>query len=155
MQTTVWILSILVIVGLVFYTREQYTMYPSVNERRLNVIKQMTDDVLMDLKKTTTPYNPIQPIATRPVVVPSYTQPTAQPTAVQPTYTAYGSQANIPAWLYNLSSSIAVEQLRLLNSGYTIERIAEGSPTTRDLNQLRIRVFYNPASDRISRIVQG
>lgn len=134
--TVTWIvITLTIIVGILFYTREQYTTYPSVNERRLNVIKQMADDVLMDIKKTANPPRYIQSVQTRPSVV--------------------SGAANIPSWVYNLTSSLAVEQLRLLNPGYTVQRIAQGQPMTLDYMPKRIRVSYNPASDRVISISQG
>jgi hypothetical protein len=164
--TTTLIVFAFVLVGFVFYSREQYTTYPGVNERRLNTIKQLSDDVLQDLQKmsptgyttpTTAPpvYNPNvyaqQPIAPQyvqqPTTTPQYVQ---QPTTPSPT----SGSANIPSWVHNLTSTAAAQQLTILNPGYTVERVPTGGAMTRDYRVNRIRVTYG-IGDRVISISQG
>ena len=68
--TTTVIVFAFVLVGFVFYSREQYTTYPGVNERRLNTIKQLSDDVLRDLQK-------MSPTHTRPPLLHQSITPTS------------------------------------------------------------------------------
>lgn len=160
MQVTLIIVAIFVVIALV-YSREQYTTYPSTNERRLNTIKQLADDVIRDLRKIA----PQQTYYTQNTVQPTYTYPnTVQPTytypnAVQPTYpqatTRPASQASIPTWVRNLTSTAAVQQLRLINPGYTVRRLPMGSAITRDFQANRITVVYDPSSDRVISASQG
>lgn len=153
--TTTVIVFAFVLVGFVFYSREQYTTYPGVNERRLNTIKQLSDDVLRDLQKmsptqyqTTTAapvYNP-NVYAQQPIA-PQY----VQPTAVSP---STSGSANIPSWVRNLTSTAAAQQLTILNPGYTVQRLPTGSRITRDYRPTRIRVIYG-IDDSVISITQG
>jgi len=154
----IWIiLAIFVVIGLGFQVRDRYTTYPSTTERRLNTIKQLADDVIRDLGKVSAPvYYNQQPLA----VAPTYQQPLAvaptyqqQPAVVPPTQPS--RNANIPNWSRNLVSTAAVQQLQLLNPGYTVRRIPMGSAITRDYSPNRITVVYDPGSDRVISASQG
>jgi len=135
------ILAVCFILGLAFHVRDRYTTYPSTTERRLNTIKQLADDVIRDLGPSAPVYNPA-------VVAPIY-----QPAVVPPTQPS--RTANIPNWTRNLVSTAAVQQLQLLNPGYTVRRIPMGSAVTRDYSPNRITVVYDPGSNRVISASQG
>lgn len=145
------ILAVCFILGLAFHVRDRYTTYPSTTERRLNTIKQLADDVIRDLGTSAPVYNPA-------VVAPTYQQPAVvapiyQPAVVAPTQPS--RTANIPNWTRNLVSTAAVQQLQLLNPGYTVRRIPMGSAVTREYSPNRITVVYDPGSNRVISASQG
>jgi len=154
--TTTLIVFAFVLVGFVFYSREQYITYPGVNERRLNTIKQLSDDVLRDLQKMS-PGTQYQTTTTAPVYNPNvYAQQPIAPQYVQPTAVSPSTSgsANIPSWVHNLTSTAAAQQLTILNPGYTVQRLPTGSRITRDYSPTRIRVIYG-IGDRVISITQG
>ena len=154
--TTTLIVFAFVLVGFVFYSREQYTTYPGVNERRLNTIKQLSDDVLQDLQKMS-PTGYTTPTTAPPVYNPNvYAQQPIAPQYVQPTAVSPSTSgsANIPSWVHNLTSTAAAQQLTILNPGYTVERVPTGGAMTRDYRVNRIRVTYG-IGDRVISISQG
>lgn len=135
---TAIILASLFVVVMVFYVREQYTTYPTTTERRLNTIKQLSDDVIRDLQKMTTgttgqPYTVVQP-----------------PRPIQPPQQG----ANMPDWVKNLSADVAVQQLQLLNPGFTVRKIQYGQPVSLNYVYNRITVTHD-SGDRVVSISQG
>lgn len=63
-------------------------------------------------------------------------------------------RANIPSWIYNFSSQVAVNYLRALNPGFDVRRSRKGGVMTMEWSPKRITVIYNP-QDRIVDIKQG
>jgi hypothetical protein len=147
LTTTTLIIITFVLVGTVFLVREQYTTYPGVNQRRLNTIKQLSDDVLRDLNKMSPQTRPSTAVA--PTYVPTIT---TRPAYVRPQ--SSGSPPNIPAWVRTLTSSAASQQLMVLNPGYTVRRIPVGGVISREYSPMRITLTYD-TSDRIVSISQG
>lgn len=155
---TMDILILAVIALAVIYILQQTTegyytsppSYPSTNIRRLRTIKQLADDVMRDMNKnvTTQPYipptynpNPFNP--SNPYTTPS------NPYNQQPT-----QQANIPDWVRNLDSETAAQQLRILNPGFTVQRLMYGQAYTADYMPTRIRVLYD-GNNKVRDITQG
>lgn len=151
LTTTTLIIITFVLVGTMFLVREQYTTYPSVNARRLNTIKQLSDDVLRDLNKMSPQ---TQPLTVAPIYSPTVTTTQSRPPYALPPQQTSGSPPNIPAWVRTLTSSAASQQLMVLNPGYKVRRIPAGSPVTRDYSPMRITLTYD-TSDRIVSISQG
>ena len=63
-------------------------------------------------------------------------------------------RANIPSWIYNFSSQVAVNYLRVLNPGFTIRRARTTDMMTQEWNPKRLTVLYN-TQDKIVDIKQG
>lgn len=149
---TMDILILAVIALAVIYILQQTTegyypsprTYPSTNVRRLRTIKQLADDVMRDMNKnvTTQPYVP-------PVVYPSNPYNPSNPYSQQPT-----QQANIPDWVRNLDSETAAQQLRILNPGFTVQRLMYGQAYTAEYMPTRIRVLYD-GNNKVRDITQG
>jgi hypothetical protein len=71
-----------------------------------------------------------------------------------PSYTPNTPKANIPSWLMNQTPQVAENYLKVLNPGFTVMRIPEGSVMTADYRPNRIVVTHN-SSNRVTKITQG